>query len=94
MDQTLTAEAAHRFSQAADALTDACRMLEQCGIEDEPVERLLQALEAVTHRVHRMHPPEERLQIEPADQAVPGCRIAAAQEAGPGCGTGTPYAEP
>lgn len=77
MDQTRTADAAHRFSQAADAMVDACRMLEQCGIEDEPVERLLQAMEAVTQRVHRMHPPEERVQIEPADVATPGCRIAA-----------------
>jgi hypothetical protein len=79
MDQNLAAEAAHRFSNAADAMTDACRMLEQCGIQDEPVERLLQALEEVTHRVHRMHPPEERLQIEPADAAIAACRIAAQQ---------------
>ncbi|MDF2627425.1 MAG: hypothetical protein K0R39_1256 [Symbiobacteriaceae bacterium] len=61
MDENLTAQAARQFSAAADALVDACRSLESCGIEDEPVERLLQALEAVTQRVHHMHPPEERV---------------------------------
>jgi hypothetical protein len=75
MDENLTAQAARRFSAAADDLVGACRLLESCGIEDEPVERLLQALEAVTQRVHQMHPPEERVQFEPADLARPGCHI-------------------
>ncbi|MFZ5814346.1 MAG: hypothetical protein ACOY93_03480 [Bacillota bacterium] len=72
------AEAARQFSQAADSLVDACRRLEQLGLADPPIERLLQALEAVTHQVHRMHTPDQRIQIEPADMAVPGCRVAAA----------------
>jgi len=80
MTDEMRADAARRFSQAADALVDACQRLERCGMADPPVERLLQALEAVTWRVHAMHPPEERIQIEPADQAIPGCRIAALQE--------------
>lgn len=75
MDENLTAQAARRFSAAADDLVDACRMLESCGIDDEPVELLLQALEAVTQKVHQLHPPEERVQFEPADLARPGCHI-------------------
>lgn len=79
MDDNLKARAAERFSGAADALVDACRMLEQCGIDDRPLEQLLQALETVTQHVHRIHPPRERLiPDEPADMAIPGCRIAAA----------------
>lgn len=88
MDGNRKAEAARRFSHAADALVDACRLLEQCGMEDEPVEQLLQALEGLTHQVHQMQPPEERLQFDPADQAIPGCRIAPYQENGENtCGT-------
>ncbi|MFZ5825131.1 MAG: hypothetical protein ACOY94_12460 [Bacillota bacterium] len=83
MSEQMRAEAARQFSQAADLLVDACRKLEQLGMEDPPVERLLQALEDVTHRVHQMHPPEERVQIEPADMAIPGCRIAAMDAEGP-----------
>lgn len=83
----MKARAARRFSEAADAMVDACRLLEQCGVADEPVERLLQAMETVTHQVHRLHPPDQRLITdEPADAAIPGCRIAAAEaEAGEGC---------
>jgi|GEM_PF-4645178 len=78
MDKTMVASAARDFGQASDALVDACRRLEQCGIEDEPVERLLQALEEVTRHVHQMHPPEERVQFEPADLAgAPACLNAA-----------------
>lgn len=77
MSEQMRAEAAHQFSRAADSLVDACRKLEQLGMEDPPVEWLLQALEDVTHRVHQIHPPEERIQTEPADMAIPGCRIAA-----------------
>lgn len=84
MSEQMRAEAARQFSQAADSLVEACRQLEQCGMEDPPVERLLQALEDVTHKVHQMHPPEDRIQIEPADQAVPGCRIAAMDAERPG----------
>jgi len=83
MTDELRADAARRFSQAADALVDACQRLEQCGVADPPIERLLQALEDVTHRVHQLHPPEERVQIEPADQAIPGCRIAALENPEP-----------
>lgn len=79
MNMQFRAGAARRFSLAADALVDACSALEQCGIDDEPVEQLLQALEAVTHRVHRMVPPPQRIQTEPADQAILACRIAAQQ---------------
>ncbi|HWI61381.1 MAG TPA: hypothetical protein VNT75_06075 [Symbiobacteriaceae bacterium] len=75
MDEKLTAQAARQFSQAADALVGACRLLESCGIDDKPVERLLQALEDVTHQVHQMHPPEDRVQFEPADLARPGCNL-------------------
>jgi cation transport regulator ChaC len=75
MEETLTARAARQFGDAADALVDGCRMLEQCGIDDEPVERLLLALEDVTRIVHQMHPPEARLQTEPADIARPGCYL-------------------
>lgn len=81
MDQHLVREAARSFGKAADQLVDACRLLEQYGMDDQPVERLLQALEEVTHQVHRMHPPEERVQFEPADLAVPPCRVAAQEEA-------------
>lgn len=73
--QDLRAEAAHRFSQAADALVSACRQLEQCGIPDEPVEAVLQALEGLTHQVHQLHPPDERVQREPADAIQPACQI-------------------
>lgn len=83
MSDELRAEAARRFSQAADALVDACRRLEECGVADPPIERLLQALEDVTNRVHQLHPPQERVQIEPADQAIPGCRIAALENPEP-----------
>lgn len=91
MDERLKTEAAHRFSQAADALVDACRKLEQCGMEDEPIEQLLQALETVTHRVHQMHPPDERLKFETADLASPAAwhiaaRLAAARADACGCG--------
>ena len=79
-DHNFRSQAARRFSESADALVNACRLLEQCGIKDEPVEQLLQALERVTQQVHRMHPPEERIQFEPADSAIPACRIAAHQE--------------
>ena len=79
MEETPKARAARAFSQAADALVDACRQLEQCGIQDEPVEQLLQALESVTHKVHQMVPPPQRVQMEPADAASMGCRIAAQQ---------------
>ncbi|HWI52801.1 MAG TPA: hypothetical protein VNT01_11750 [Symbiobacteriaceae bacterium] len=75
MDKALTAEAARLFSQAADDLVDACRLLESSGIADEPVERLLLALEDVTKEVHQMHRPEERIQLEPADLARPGCNL-------------------
>lgn len=87
LEANMKADAAKRFSQAADAMVDACRRLEQCGVDDEPIEYLLRAIETVTHRVHRMHPPEERLMpFEPADAAIPGCRIAAAgAETGEGC---------
>ncbi len=77
MSKEMRAEAARHFSQAADQLVDACRKLEQLGMDDPPIEGLLQALERVTQRVHQMHPPEDRIQIEPADMAIPGCRIAA-----------------
>jgi uncharacterized membrane protein len=87
MREQLRAEAARQFSQAADMLVDACRQLEQCGVDDPPIERLLQALEEVTRQVHQMHPPPERIQTEPADQAIPGCRIAAMDAAQPNrCG--------
>lgn len=87
MSEQWRAEAAHQFSQAADRLVDACRQLEQCGVDDPPIERLLQALEAVTRQVHQLNPPTERIQTEPADQAVPGCRIAAMDAAQPNrCG--------
>lgn len=79
MEENQKERAARHFSHAADALVDACRQLEQCGMEDEPVERLLQALETVTHKVHQMVPPPERVQIESADIATMGCRIAAQQ---------------
>lgn len=71
MDDAIKAEAARQFSQAADMLVDACRKLEQHGMADPPVERLLQALEAVTHQVHQLYPPPERLQFEAADLAGP-----------------------
>ncbi|MGE5674098.1 MAG: hypothetical protein ACM3XM_09430 [Mycobacterium leprae] len=77
MDESFAAAAAHQFSQAADALVDACRKLEQCGLADEPIEGLLQALEVVTHQVHQFHTPDERLQVEPADSATSACRMAA-----------------
>jgi hypothetical protein len=82
MEESQKERAARHFSQAADALVNACRELEQCGIQDEPVEQLLQALEGVTRNVHEMVPPPERVQIEPADVATMGCRIAAQQENG------------
>lgn len=66
MSEEFRAEAARQFSQAADSLVDACRRLEQCGLADPPIERLLRALEDVTHQVHQMHPPGERIQTEPA----------------------------
>lgn len=75
MVDTQKKEAARRFSSAADAMVDACRLLEQCGMDDEPIEDLLQALEAVTRRVHRMHLPDDRVQLEPADAAAPACHI-------------------
>lgn len=77
MTADMKAEAARRFSSAADSLVDACRLLEQCGMADEPVERLLQALEGVTQQVHQMHPPEERYKFEASDVIVPACRTAA-----------------
>lgn len=77
MDENLKEEAARRFSQAADSLVDACRKLEQCGIPDPPIDRLLQALDDVTQQVHKMHPPDDRFKFEMADLAIPGCRIAA-----------------
>ena len=78
MDEKLATQAAHQFSQAADALVDACRKLEQCGVQDEPIEHLLQALEVVTHRVHQLHPPDERIKFETADDlGPPAYRIAA-----------------
>jgi hypothetical protein len=81
MTEEMHKQAARQFSQAADSLVEACRRLEQCGLQDPPIERLLQALEDVTQQVHQMHPPEERVQTEPADQAIPGCRIAAVNAA-------------
>lgn len=81
MDE-MRAEAARQFGQAADLLVDACRQLEQYGLDDPPVERLYQALEEVTQRVHRMQPPEARLQREPADLAVPGCHLVDDEKAG------------
>ena len=75
LSEKLTAQAARQFSDAADAMVNACRLLESCGIDDKPVERLLQALEDVTQQVHQLHPPEDRLQIEPADLARPGCNL-------------------
>lgn len=75
MDKELAAEAARLFSQAADDLVDACRLLEICGVADEPVERLLLALEDVTQQVHRLHPPDDRMALEPADLARPGCNL-------------------
>lgn len=71
MSENMRKDAARRFSHAADALVDACRKLEQCGMDDEPIERLLQSLEEVTHQVHRMHPPDERVKLETADLASP-----------------------
>ncbi|HYF95950.1 MAG TPA: hypothetical protein VD969_27370 [Symbiobacteriaceae bacterium] len=76
MDEKLIAQAARQFSAAADTLVGVCRLLESCGMEDEPVERLLLALEDVTRKVHAMHPPDDRLQFEPADLARPGCHLA------------------
>jgi hypothetical protein len=81
MDKNLATLAAHRFSHAADSLVDACRKLEQCGMEDEPIERLLQALEEVTHKVHQMHAPDERVKFEIADLASPTAWSIAAQRA-------------
>lgn len=75
MDTVLVSEAARRFGKAADAMVGACRMLESCGIKDEPVERLLLALEDLTRHVHQMHAPEDRLQFEAADLARPGCHL-------------------
>lgn len=82
----MRAVAARQFSQAADLLVDACRKLESCGIDDPPIDRLLRALDDVTSQVHQMHPPEERLQpFEPADQAVPPCRIAGLDDGSKAC---------
>ncbi len=77
MEKQLRAEAAQKFGEAADAMVEAVRLLESCGLDDEPIEQMLQALEAVTHKVHQMVPPPERVQTEPADQVVPACRIGA-----------------
>lgn len=80
-DQELKAKAAADFGRAADQLVNSCRVLEQYGLPDEPTEALLQSLEAVTQAVHRMVPPPNRIQIEPADAATVACRVAARQEA-------------
>ncbi len=72
--------AAREFSQSADHMIAACRMLEQEGIPDPPVEQFLRSLEALTQAVHRLQPPEQRLQTEPADLAGPApCHVAARQ---------------
>jgi hypothetical protein len=76
VDQTLRADAARRFGQSADSLVESCRVLEQMGLEANLTDDLYQTLERVTKRVHQMHPPEERVQWEPADVAVSACRIA------------------
>lgn len=76
MEQNQVSQAARSFSRAADAMVDACRQLEQLGVRDEPIEGLLQALEAATREVHKLHPPEARLQFEPADTAPSMSRMA------------------
>jgi hypothetical protein len=80
MEDRFVTETAHQFSQAADSLVNVCRKLEQCGVADEPIEDLLQALEWVTHQVHQLHQPDERFKFEVADLAAPAaCHIAARQ---------------
>ncbi len=91
MDRNLATEAAHEFARAADALVDACRKLEQCGMEDEPIEQLYQALEAVTHRVHRLHPPDARVTFEKADLASPPAWHIAARLAAERAEMGRPH---
>lgn len=80
-DEELKASAAAEFSRAADQLVNSCRVLEQYGLPDEPAEALLLTLEAVTQAVHRLVPPPNRIQIEPADAATVACRVAARQAA-------------
>lgn len=76
MDQRLRADAARRFSQSADSLVESCQILEQMGLEANLTDDLYRTIERVTKRVHQMHPPEDRVQWEPADVAVSACRIA------------------
>lgn len=77
MSEQEQAEAARQFSKAADSMVGALRQLESCGIDDPPIDRLLRALDDVTSQVHQMHPPEDRVQTEPADQVPMVCRVAA-----------------
>jgi hypothetical protein len=76
LDDEVLTEAAHDFSRAADLLVDALRRLESCGLDDPPSDRLMRALDDVTHMVHQMHPPDERIKFEAADIAPMVCRIA------------------
>lgn len=58
MDQNLLARAAEAFSRGADAITEACRLMESAGIPEDKIERLYRALDDVTDALHAKHPPE------------------------------------
>lgn len=76
------AEAARRFARAADEMEAAVRMLQEEGLPPEPAGTFLQSLSALTEAVHRLVPPGDRLQAEPADLAGPApCHVAAQERA-------------
>lgn len=66
-------QAVERYRQAADLATEACRLLEQAGVDEAPIERFYQAMDALTRHVNRLVPPPGLRPLEPADAARPVC---------------------
>lgn len=51
-------QAAEAWNRAADAITEACRLLESAGVAEERIEPLYQAANNLSAAVHQLHPPQ------------------------------------
>lgn len=57
MDEQMLNRASHAWGHAADAITDACRLLESAGMPEDRIERLYRAMNDMTSAVHEAMPP-------------------------------------